>query len=77
MEKRSRWLLILMVVALSASCAQLKPQRVKPWERKQLARADMQMEPDPVQGYLDEHMYFSKEAASGGYGVGGGGCGCN
>ena len=26
---------------------------------------------------LDEHIYFSKEASTGGAGFGGGGCGCN
>ena len=25
----------------------------------------------------EQHIYSSKESASGGYGVGGGGCGCN
>jgi len=24
-----------------------------------------------------EHIYFSREGASGGWGIGGGGCGCN
>ena len=26
---------------------------------------------------IDDHIYFSKEASSGGRGFGGGGCGCN
>jgi hypothetical protein len=26
---------------------------------------------------IDEHVYFSKEASSGGRSFGGGGCGCN
>jgi hypothetical protein len=30
-----------------------------------------------MQSYLDDHIYFSKEASTGGNGVGGGGCGCN
>ena len=50
---------------------------VKPWERDLLAEKQMQLSPDPVESSLDEHIYFSKEAASGGQGVGGGGCGCN
>jgi hypothetical protein len=49
----------------------------KPWQRGVLARADMQVEADPVQAGLDDHIYFSKEASSGGRGFGGGGCGCN
>lgn len=49
----------------------------KPWQRGVLSRPDMQVEADPVQTGLDEHIYFSKEASSGGRGFGGGGCGCN
>jgi len=41
------------------------------------AQDTMQIPRDPMQAYLDEHIYFSKEASSGGSGVGGGGCGCN
>lgn len=50
---------------------------VKPWERDLLAEQKMQLEPAPLESALDEHIYFSKEASSGGAGVGGGGCGCN
>ncbi len=50
---------------------------VKPWQREVLAQPAMQLEPSPLDAYLDEHIYTSKEAASGGRGVGGGGCGCN
>ena len=50
---------------------------VKPWERGKLAERKMQLVPSPLQNSLDEHTYFSKEAAFGGQGVGGGGCGCN
>ena len=52
-------------------------QEVKPWERDILAQDRMKLDPNPVETGLDEHIYFSKEAASGGQGVGGGGCGCN
>jgi hypothetical protein len=52
-------------------------QRVQPWERDLLADPEMQREPDPLEAALDEHVYFSKETAHGGAGVGGGGCGCN
>ena len=31
----------------------------------------------PVDARFKQHIYGSKEAARGGYGVGGGGCGCN
>jgi len=48
---------------------------VKPWERDLHAREDMQ--PNGLDIAIDEHIYFSKEASSGGRSFGGGGCGCN
>ena len=50
---------------------------VKPWERGTLADPVMQADRDPLGVALSEHVYFSREEASGGRGVGGGGCGCN
>ncbi|WP_179397122.1 DUF4266 domain-containing protein [Marinobacter sp. ANT_B65] len=50
---------------------------VKPWERDLLADPDMQLTVSGVDAGLDDHIYFSKEASSGGRGFGGGGCGCN
>ena len=50
---------------------------VKPWERDVLAKDRMQVVSDPLDASIDEHIYFSKEASSGGQGFGGGGCGCN
>lgn len=50
---------------------------VQPWDRDVLARADMQLVSDPIEAATDDHIYFSKEASSGGRGFGGGGCGCN
>ena len=50
---------------------------VKPWERDLLARRDMQFDPDGLEAAREGHVYFSKEASSGGGGAGGGGCGCN
>jgi len=37
----------------------------------------MALEPDPLWAAMDDHTYTSKEAASGGIGPAGGGCGCN
>ncbi|HET8870692.1 MAG TPA: DUF4266 domain-containing protein [Aquabacterium sp.] len=50
---------------------------VKPWEHDLMARDAMQWDADGVSGALDDHIYFSKEASSGGRSFGGGGCGCN
>jgi len=63
--------LFILMVALTACSG------VKPWERDLLAEKKMQLDPSPLEAAFDEHIYFSKEASSGGAGVGGGGCGCN
>jgi len=52
-------------------------ENVEPWQRDVLAQDDMQLDPDGMRTFADEHIYFSKEASTGGRGVGGGGCGCN
>jgi hypothetical protein len=49
----------------------------QPWERGDLARPSMQFDADKLDTRTQQHIYASKEAATGGYGVGGGGCGCN
>lgn len=61
-------------LALLTGCAGIG---VKPWQREQLARNSMQLNPDPTVTALHEHVYFSKEGASGGRSFDGGGCGCN
>ena len=49
----------------------------KPWEKGDLARPARQFDADRLEARNQEHVYQSKEAVWGGYGVGGGGCGCN
>ena len=50
---------------------------VKPWQRGALAHEDMQLVTDPMDELVDDHVYFSREASTGGSGARGGGCGCN
>jgi hypothetical protein len=50
---------------------------VEPWQRDVLARPEMSLDASPLDAGIDDHIYFSKEASSGGRGFGGGGCGCN
>lgn len=52
-------------------------QNVSPWQRGTLADYTMRADRDPVGEAQAEHIFFSREMASGGKGVGGGGCGCN
>jgi hypothetical protein len=65
--------LIVASVVLSG-CAGLG---VEPWERDVLAKPEMSLDASPIDAAIDDHIYFSKEASSGGRGFGGGGCGCN
>ena len=65
---------IAALVALMGGCSSMG---VEPWERDILAKREMQLTTDPVEAAIDDHIYFSKEASSGGRGFGGGGCGCN
>jgi Domain of unknown function (DUF4266) len=51
--------------------------QVSPWEKGNLAKSKMTFEGDPLDQRFVQHIYGSKENSSGGYGVGGGGCGCN
>ena len=64
-----------MFIVLAVTGCSMQP--VQPWERDILAQRKMQLDPYPNDTYLDEHIYFSKEASRGGAGLGGGGCGCN
>jgi hypothetical protein len=50
---------------------------VQPWERGILAKPQMALTPDNQNFALMQHTYLSKEISQGGYGIGGGGCGCN
>ena len=52
-------------------------QQVRPWERGMLARPEMAWDSDPLGALLQDHIFFSKEASSGGDTAAGGGCGCN
>lgn len=65
---------LIFVAGVLGGCANLG---VEPWQRDVLARPEMSLDADPLEAALDDHIYFSKEASSGGRGFGGGGCGCN
>ena len=64
---------LIAAIALDG-CAYAPPQ---PWEKGSLAKPEMTMGGNPLDERFTQHIYGSKENASGGYGVGGGGCGCN
>ena len=71
---RAAALAALGAVLALAGCA--GPQPVEPWRKGELARPEMRFDAT-LESRLADQVYTSKEASSGGTGVGGGGCGCN
>lgn len=79
MRSVSLGLLALKILTLAVGVLMLQAcAEVSPWERGNLAKAQMALDSAPAQNRLRSHIFESREAASGGhFGVGGGGCGCN
>ena len=77
MKSGKRLTVPVVIGALGVAASGCSNMGVQAWDRDVLAREDMQLVSDPIEASLDEHIYFSKEASSGGQGFGGGGCGCN
>jgi hypothetical protein len=74
MKQKNR-LFLALAFALGAGatgCAD-----VQPWERGNLAKPHMALDPNPATSAMRMHAYVSREAASGGDSADGGGCGCN
>jgi len=74
-QRWASWLGLCVVCMACTACGHIEGP--KPWEKGLLARPEMTMGGDGLEARYDQHTYGSKEASSGGYGVGGGGCGCN
>ncbi len=74
MLKSMKRIALVLCIAQLAGCASLG---VQPWERDLLAKEEMALDAEGVDLGLDDHIYFSKEATSGGRSFAGGGCGCN
>ncbi|MBU6258343.1 MAG: DUF4266 domain-containing protein [Burkholderiales bacterium] len=74
---KNRLLLLAAALALAGlgACAGIQPPQ--PWQKGDLARPQMSLNADPLEARFSAHAYFSREAATGGAAVGGGGCGCN
>ena len=73
----SSLLLAVLGLTVLGGCTSAKLARVQPWERATLADYTMRSDRDPLATTMAEHTFFSREAATGGRGVGGSGCGCN
>ncbi len=73
--KRLTWSLTTPTLCLALACLSAC-STVEPWERGNLARPEMAVEPHPAQRALRDHVYGSREAAAAGASAAGGGCGC-
>jgi hypothetical protein len=71
----ARRLLLIASLMMLTACT-IKPW-VKPYERQNIADEVMSFERDPVANSYLHHVYDAREAARGGDGASGGGCGCN
>ena len=74
MTNKKLWIFLSIAMTAATGCSSMG---VEPWDRDILAKEEMQLNSDPLEAATDDHIYFSKEASSGGRGFGGGGCGCN
>ncbi len=67
-------LILGTLIVLASGCSSMG---VDPWDRDLLAKSEMAINSSPLDQAIDDHIYFSKEASSGGRSFAGGGCGCN
>jgi len=61
-----------LLILATTGCTEVLPR-----QRGNLALPQMALTTDALEFGLRQHTAFSKEAAAGGYGGSGGGCGCN
>ncbi|NMP15614.1 DUF4266 domain-containing protein [Thalassotalea sp. Y01] len=66
--------IVIVSCLMFSGCASLG---VEPWQRELLAKKEMALNSGGLDTIIDDHVYFSKEASSGGRSFAGGGCGCN
>lgn len=64
------WLVLLLSLQING-CSP-----VSPWQRGNLAKPQMALDPYPMLNEMRGHNYGSREAAAGSGSSGGGGCGC-
>ena len=72
MKRRLALTFGMLVLAFGSGC-----MNVQPWQRATLADESMRADRGGVNAALNEHVWFSREAATGGRDVAANGCGCN
>ena len=65
-----------MIAIVLAGCSPIQPW-VKPYQREHLADPIMSFDRHPASSAYLDHVYSVRQAARGGTGAVGGGCGCN
>jgi len=65
-------LVIVSLMLLNSACTV-----VMPFQREVLSKEQMQFDTEKVELGAREHFLNSLEGSAGGFGTGGGGCGCN
>ena len=73
-RRAARLALALCALALVSACGTVGPA---PWEKDLMAKKQMLLTANASVRAAENHIYFSKEGASGGSSAAGGGCGCN
>lgn len=76
LAKTARLILTVALLGGLGACSSIEPW-VKPYERDRLADPIMLLDANPVSSSYMQHVFESREAARGGEGAAGGGCGCN
>jgi Domain of unknown function (DUF4266) len=79
-HRTDAWRTVLRVAACAlavAACCGCSTFGPRPWEKDLMAKKQMQVDAYALEAAAMDHIYFSKEASSGGRGFAGGGCGCN
>lgn len=68
----SEWAAIGIGLIFAVGCS-----TVEPYQKGNLSDYTMRSDRDELASVMTSHIQFSREATTGGEGVGGGGCGCN
>lgn len=72
-----RLLLALVLGGASAIAGCAHPPPLQPWQREYLAKRAMRFDADPLEMRFRQHMWGAREGSDLGFGLPGGGCGCN
>lgn len=71
-KKLFAWIVLAVLFSVGVGCS-----TVEPYQKGNLSDYTMRSDRDELASVMTSHIQFSREATTGGEGVGGGGCGCN